>query len=183
MIPPYVSEIFFNNSKVTERKRRIVMFPKFDQTDYCIVKNLLERKINAQKKGIFTRNEWELIELNGYTHNEVAEILKKSEIFIALNTFESLNASVVEAMAAGSLVFTYEGYGSRDYLKDAENAFVFRNNEPYKLVYKLIEIIDDFDSNRNLLNSIRQNGYRTAHLYNRSNMELKLLEFFNRKFG
>lgn len=78
------------------------------------------------------------------THKEVAVEMQKSAFFISLNTFEALNTSIVEAMAAGCIVFCYEGFGARDYLADRVNAFSFKNNEAYELVETFCNQIDNY---------------------------------------
>lgn len=67
--------------------------------------------------------------------------MKKAAFFIATNTFESFNASVVEAMAAGCINVCYEGFGPRDYLENNSNAFVFNNNEAYELCRHLFFLL------------------------------------------
>ncbi|WP_066221477.1 glycosyltransferase [Formosa haliotis] len=181
MIPPFILE----NFKVEEtkmgfdhKKNKIVMFPKFDQIDYKIVYSLLNRRY-GKKLNFFERKKWEIVELKGYTHKEVSDVFKESKFFIALNTFESLNASIVEAMASGCIVYTYEGYGSRDFIRDGENCFSFQNNEPYLLVEKLNQFIDQISTNGDLIYEMQKNARHTSESYSRSKTEYALVEFFN----
>lgn len=180
MIPPFISNIFHLDKKgFTLKKDIITIFPKFDQPDYHIVYNILEKKINIGKEKLSTGKNWKIEELKNLTHKEVALTLKKSKIFIALNTFESLNASIVEAMAAGCIVFTYEGYGSKDFIRNGVNCYSFPNNEPYKLVSALLNFINDGINDIGQYQSLIEEGQSTARMYNAENTEKQLTAFFS----
>ena len=177
LIPPFVRDIFFEGSLPNPRKKQIVLYPKYQQIDYTIVRKLLHDRI-MNRKGILPANwfqEWNLVELKGMSHKQVARTLSESSIFISLNTFEALNTSVIEAMATGCLVFCYEGFGPRDYLRNEENAFVFGNNEAYMLCEKLFELLDDYDKSVAKLEQVRQQARQTAKGYSINNMETALL--------
>jgi glycosyltransferase involved in cell wall biosynthesis len=81
-------------------------------------------------------------------------------------------------MAAGCVVFTYEGFGPRDYLKNEGNAFVFGNNEPYDLCRSLFDLIDHFDDRKEAVEQMRQNAKLTAEQYSIEKMEAALIETY-----
>ena len=170
MISPFVAPYFIKDEKIIhEREKSILIFPKFYQQDYGIVKRVISDRLKVvNPSGItsFFRSKWELIVLKGKTHKEVAGLMKKATFFIATNTFESFNASCVEAMAAGCISICYEGFGPRDYIKNGQNAFVFQNNEAYKLCRFVFDLIDNFEQKQPLLQSVRTEGYSLAHSYN-----------------
>ena len=182
LVPPYVADYFYNQIP-TIRKRQILLFPKFHQIDYSIVKYIVEQHINNKNqswvKNLFSGDNWNIKELKDYKHEDVARTMNESTFFISLNTFEALNTSVAEAMASGCLVFCYEGYGPRDYLANNQNAFVFNNNEAYKLVDSVCDWIDNFDDRQIEIEAIRQSGFETASHYLRINAEKQLIQFFN----
>jgi len=106
--------------------------------------------------------------------------MAQSELFVSLNCFEALNTSVVEAMAAGCIVFTYEGFGPRDYLRNGENAYVFSNNEAYALCSALFNYIDRFNETNSERTQMRNSAKETAQFYSLENMEKALLETFKK---
>ena len=182
IIPPFVAEYFFTNGLQQKRQRQILIYPKFHQIDYSVLKYLTERRVNDVNKhwtkDIFKQENWKVNELKNLSHEETAEEMKKSIFFISLNVFESLNASVTEAMAAGCIVFCYEGFGPRDFLDDRVNAFSFKNNEVYELVETLFNQIDNYTKNEDALKLMRQNAFETAKGYSQAKTEKALLSFF-----
>lgn len=181
LIPPFIPKFFFR--KYRQKKLQIVLYPKFNQLDFNIVRRLLTDYIDSiNKKSLFSRyykNNWRVVELRNFSHNEVSKILLDSEIFISLNTFESLNASVVEAMASGAVVFCYDALGPNDYLIDQQNAFVFKNNDVYTLINSVIEYISKKQYLDEKIESLRQNAIKTSNTYKRQFCENALLDFFN----
>jgi hypothetical protein len=165
MIPPMVADYFHDKQNVNKRKKKIVMYPKFNQIDFSIVNNLLRRKIGNDRIKKAIGIDWRVVLLEGLSHKEVAGFFDKASFFISLNTFEALNTSVIEAMARGCIVFCYEGFGPRDFLQNEKNAFVFANNEPYKLVEKIYDVLDHPDQYEKQLQIMREEGIKTANQY------------------
>lgn len=182
IIPPFIKGCFFNRDLLKPRKRQILLYPKFHQIDYSIVKYLIERHIRERNKhwawDVFKNENWTVKELKNLTHKEVAQEMKKSACFISLNVFEALNTSVPEAMAAGCIVFAYEGIGPKDYLKNQENAYVFNNNEAYELVNHVSKWIDSYDEEAEAHHKMRLNARETSEQYTYKNCQKALLAYF-----
>lgn len=183
LIPPFIAPYFFAHDLVTKRKRQILLYPKYHQIDHSIVNYLLKKYISAHNKStikdLFKKENWKIVELKNLTHAEVASEMKRSTFFVSLNNFEALNTSIVEAMAAGCVVFCYEGFGPRDYLVDKVNAFAFENNEAYRLVESLCEQMDNYKENEESLKVMRQNANQTAKGYSKEATEQSLISFFS----
>jgi glycosyltransferase involved in cell wall biosynthesis len=62
---------------------------------------------------------WELVALDGLTHNEVAKQLRMSRIFLAFTDQEGFGLPAAEAMACGNYVIGNHGYGGREFFKPA----------------------------------------------------------------
>ncbi len=165
MIPPMVADYFYKKSRPNKRKKRIVMYPKFDQIDFSLVNTLLRRKIGNDKIKKALGMDWRIRLLEGLSHKKVASTFDKAQFFISLNTFEALNTSIVEAMARGCIVFCYEGFGPRDFLQNEKNAFVFANNEPFKLVEKVYDVLEHHEQYMEQLHAMREEGIKTANQY------------------
>ena len=181
-ISPFVADYFFTEDSFKKRKKQILIFPKFHQIDYSIVKYLIERHVakhnSSWLSNLVNKENWNVKELKNLTHNQVAEEMKSSTFFISLNAFESLNVSVTEAMASGCVVFCYEGFGPKDYLRNGENAIVFNNNEAYHLVEVICEWVDSFSEKETEFRKIQQRGFDTANKYKRNICKEQLLQFF-----
>lgn len=185
MVPPFVAPYFRKEeSKLHDRNKTILIFPKFHQQDFGIVKRVVEDKLKEiNPSGITSifKSKWKLIVLKGKTHKEVAELMQEAIFFIATNTFESFNASCVEAMSAGCISICYEGFGPRDYMVNEKNAFVFPNNEAYRLSNHVFDLIENFEQKTTQLKSIREEGYRLSATYNYLSTKEKLVELFTEK--
>ncbi|MCU4165568.1 glycosyltransferase [Carboxylicivirga caseinilyticus] len=174
IVPPMLADYFFSSPIADKREKSIVMYPKFDQIDFSIVNGLLRRKIGNNKLKKALGFDWRIKLLQGLTHQEVAITFDKATFFISLNTFEALNTSVVEAMARGCIVFCYEGFGPRDFLENEKNAFVFGNNEPYKLVEKVYDVLEHPEQYKIQLSEMRKQALNTAMQFAYSKMKAEL---------
>lgn len=174
LVPPMVADYFYDKPTSDHRKKSIVMYPKFNQIDFSIVNGLLRRKLGSNKIKKALGMDWRIQLLEGLSHHEVARTFDEASFFIALNTFEALNTSVVEAMARGCIVFCYEGFGPRDFLVNEQNAFVFGNNEPYALVEKIYDILDHPGNYKNQLAEMRKHASKTANQYTYAQMKMVL---------
>ncbi len=181
IVPPFVAEYFYKDGEIHDRHKTIIIFPKFHQQDFGIVRRLVQEKVDDVNPSGLTsifRTKWKLIVMRNKSHKEVAELMKTAAFFIATNTFESFNAAVVEAMAAGCISICYEGFGPKDYIKDEENAFVFANNEAYQLVRKVYDLIDNYEQHQDHLKLVRENGSRVARSYSYEATKEQLLYLF-----
>jgi glycosyltransferase involved in cell wall biosynthesis len=183
IIPPFVAGYFFTEDLEYKKERQILIYPKFQQIDYSILRYLLVRYVAEHNKhwmkNLLKKNNWEIKELKNLSHEETAKEMRKSTFFISLNVFESLNASVTEAMAAGCVVFCYEGFGPRDYLLNGVNTLSFQNNEVYQLTEALFDQIDNYENNQDALAVMKQNGLKTAHKYSIEKTDEALTSFFS----
>lgn len=165
IVTPVVPNYFFlEKGRFKEaRKKQILLFPKKDYQvagyyDYQIVKNVLQNR---------TKNsEWRVIDMQGLRHEQVALLMQESAFFVNTNCFESLNASVAEAMAAGCVTFCYEAYGGQDYLSNGVNAFVYPNNYVYPLLQDLLKQM--FEPDQSELDDMRIRASETAQTFNGS---------------
>ena len=187
IVSPFVMDHFFcckENLSLNNRKRQILLFPKpgYEQAgyyDYAIVISILKKKIKQINANISDHNNhWSIVELQNKSHKEVALLMKESCFLINTNCFESLNATVAEAMAAGCITFCYEAYGGQDYLIDQENAYVFKNNYVYSLLHSILDKIENYKIRSQELSLIQVNGYHTVKQYRQERTSYELSMFY-----
>lgn len=181
-IPPFIAPYYFGGQS-SIRKKRILVYPKFDSRDYNILIQMLKRELNikphSKLKQMFTpSSDWQIREIKDMSHREVAENMKHAQFFISLNTTEAFNSAVPEAMASGCINLCYEAVGPADFLCDTENAYVFRNNHVYDLTNKLVQLVGEYDQHLNEIETIRTSAYRTAQSYTVELAERQLVAFF-----
>jgi len=176
LVPPFIADYFFEAPLDTERKQRILLFPKkgyrdIGYFDFDILQRLLQPILKRH-------DDWETVEVRGLAHREVARLMGKSAFAVNLNCLEAFNTTVPEAMAAGCIPVCYEAFGGRDFLVDGVNAFVFRNNDVFRLAESLEDLMEHHGSREAKLAKIRSAARNTAAAYNREATAESLLSFF-----
>ena len=179
VVPPFIAPYFFfdeGRPKDHTRQQRVLMFPKQGYReagyfDYEIIRKLLQR-------GCRQNAPWEILEVTGRPHREVATLMQDSEFVVSVNCLEAFNTTVPEAMAAGCLPICYEGFGGQDFLVNDKNAFVFQNNYVYSLADTVERIMVGFERNTRRLAEMRKHALLTASGYREHNTKRKLLALF-----
>ena len=60
---------------------------------------------------------WQVVAIDGLSHEGVAAVMKRAAIFLASGSQEGCPMPPLEAAACGCVVIGYDGYGGRDYWK------------------------------------------------------------------
>jgi hypothetical protein len=159
LVPPFVAPYFFEPAS-RPRERRILLVVKdgYRQAGYLdheIAGTLLAREV-ARRAG------WSLLPLRGFTHRAVAELMRTSTFLVNVNSLESFNTTVPEAMAAGCVPICYEAVGGHDFLRDGDNAIVFPTHHVYALVERVAELVASYDEHEPQWARLRAGGGRTA---------------------
>lgn len=176
LVPPFVAPYFFEPDP-RPRFRRILLVEKdgYRQAgfpDHEIAGALLARDL-AQ------RPRWSLVALTGLTHRAVADLMKTSTFPVNVNSLESFNTTVPEAMAAGCIPICYEAVGGCDFLRNGENAVVFPTHDVYALVERVGELVDGFDEHDSWLARLREGGRSTAAAFRSEATAQALARFFS----
>lgn len=198
IVPPFVADYFFARPEelAAPRRKRVLLVPKdgyraagFD--DYDVARRLLARRCRVAGAGEGSAGDdapsdpsaWELVEVSGLPHREVAELMRNAAFLVSVNSLEGFNTTVPEAMAAGCLPLCYEGFGPRDFLVDGGNAFVFPNHHVYPLVDTLFDLIDRYDQAAAELASLRARAHATAERFREEATEAALVAHFRDLLG
>lgn len=186
LIPPFIAEYFFKNpEKIHQRTKTILIFPKINAPEYSLIKHLLLSSEFIYPNTFVNRNltnRWRLIELQGYSHQQTADLMKESSFLITSNQFEAFNTSVPEAMAAGCINFCYNAFGPSDFLDNNKNAYVFENNHAVALVEKLLLTVKNYEVVSSELLQIRNSARNTAETYTLKQMSFSILEFYKSNY-
>jgi glycosyltransferase involved in cell wall biosynthesis len=178
VVPPFVAPYFFEPADAT-RERRILFATKEGYRaagipDQEIAQRLLEKEVRR-------RPGWSLVPLEGYSHREVAALMRASMFLVNVHSHEAFNTTVPEAMAAGCVPICYEAGGGRDFLRTGENAIVFPNQHVFELVERVCQLMDDGDKASDLLDRLRKGGRATAASFSSDHTAKALIGFFSRK--
>jgi hypothetical protein len=173
VVPPYIAPYFFDEPEAPREKRVLFAWKEGYRAlgipDQEIALRLMEKEIER-------RPEWSMVRLEGFTHTEVAALMRTSMFLVNVFSHEAFNTTVPEAMAAGCVPICYDGGGLRDILRDEENAIVFPNQYVYELVERVCDMLDHPDEE--LLTRLRKNGRETAATFNRERTAAAVIDFF-----
>jgi len=180
VIPPFVARHFFEAAE-GRRERRVLFAMKegyraLGIPDQEIARRLLEKEVAR-------RPDWSLVALEGFSHREVASLMRSSMFLVNVHSHEAFNTTVPEAMAAGCVAICYEAGGGVDFLQPGRNAIVFPNQQVYRLVERVCDLMDHCDENAALFERLRSEGRRTAASFDPAATARALLEFFSARLS
>jgi hypothetical protein len=178
VVPPFVAPHFFGPAE-KPREQRILFATKEGYRaagipDQEIALRLLEKEVSR-------RQGWSLVPLEGFSHRDVAELMRSSMFLVNVHSHEAFNTTVPEAMAAGCVAICYEAGGGRDFLRPGENAIVFSNQHVFELVERVCQLMDAGDASSDLLDLLRKGGRQTAASFSPDHTAKALVGFFSRK--
>lgn len=141
-----------------------------------IILNIIYQDANI----IFPENINNTIIINKYpgplSREDVANILKNSDIFIDASLNEGFGLHGIEAMAAGCVVIAADSLGNQAYLKNGYNGLVANQvNNPDTYVDKIISLIED----ETLYCQLLQGAKLTAKEFDFDDRVEQYIEFFN----
>jgi len=92
---------------------------------------------------------------------EVADILRWSDIFLDLSTYQAFGRTALEAMACRTAVLVPRRGGAGEYAEDRVNARIVDTQSESEIFEACIDLIDD----RSAMDSLSENGLTTAARY------------------
>lgn len=121
-----------------QKKKQIAFMPRKLNEDVTQVVNIL--KIRNQCK------DWNFVPIEGKNEEQVAAILRESQLFLSFNYNEGFGLPPAEAMACGCTVIGYQGRGGMEYFKP-EFSYPVLDRDIISFVEKIESFISDFDKN------------------------------------
>lgn len=115
---------------------------------------------NELKKRISGNVRW--YEIDNIAEEQVAEILKKSDMFVAMSADEAFGLPPLEAMSAMCCVVGYPGDGGLEFMHHGETAHVVANND----IEGLIQALDFVIAHPQYRDLLRQGGFEYSAYYN-----------------
>lgn len=99
--------------------------------------------------------------IHGRHEEEVAAILKLTDVFVAISPDEHFGLPPLEAMAAGCAVVGFPGQGGSEYMAHGETAHVVENGNTTELTRALTQVLRDI----NYRQTLRIGGMHIASRY------------------
>jgi hypothetical protein len=175
VVPPFVAPYFFEPA-IEPRERRVLFSWKEGYRALAIPDQEIAQRL--MEKEVARRPAWSFVPLLGFSHREVAELMRSSMFLVNVFSHEAFNTTVPEAMAAGCVPVCYEAGGGIDYLRPDENAIVFPNQQVYSLVDRVCQLMDRCEELAPLFERIRRGGRETASSFRPEDTARAVVAFF-----
>ena len=113
---------------------------------------------------------------SGVPHRELLSKLGTARYFLTLSAAEGFGLVPLEAMAMGTMVVGYDGFGGRHYMRAGENCDVV----PYPDIERVAELLMDATRTPGRSEEIAARGRKTAAQYSRESFRRSWIEEFRR---
>jgi glycosyltransferase involved in cell wall biosynthesis len=97
------------------RSKTILFMPRKRPVEAVYIRDIFRYTYPEHK-------DWQWIEVEGKTQDDVARLMGRGGVFLALSRMESLGLTPLEAMASGCIVAGFTGLGGDEYARE-ENGF------------------------------------------------------------
>lgn len=168
IIPCYVDQTRFHFDKT--KKMQIAFMPRKRQHELHVIRDLF-RATHPELKDV----PWK--QIDGVSEQQVAEILRQSAVYLALNQFESFGLSSLEALASGCLVAGFTGFGSREYATTI-NGFWADEADVIGAVENLAQAVVLARERWSLYDLMIHSGLSTAQHYSRDTFVRRLRTYW-----
>ncbi|HED12752.1 MAG TPA: glycosyltransferase [Gammaproteobacteria bacterium] len=128
-----------------------------------------ERIVKELKNNLTWSLQWR--EIHNLTEEQVAKILKTSDIFLAISAREAFGLPPLEAMSAMCCVVGYPGDGGLEFMHHGETAHVVANND----LEALLQALDFVITHPQYRDSLRLGGFEYSAYYTREREQNHLL--------
>ncbi|MFY0643015.1 MAG: glycosyltransferase [Bacteroidia bacterium] len=167
-VPIFIDESRFQFHKV--KKRIIAYMPQKMESDAKFLLNTLAIRNKCW--------DYEFVPIVGKTYHQVAQILKETLIFLSFSYREGLGLPPLEAMASGCIVIGYSGNGGNEFF-GTKYFNQIEEGDIISYASKVEEIIEEYGSNRQRLDQLREEGSSyVLERYSKTNTEKALIQSF-----
>jgi Glycosyl transferases group 1 len=124
------------------KKKQIAFMPRKLNEDVVQVINILKFRNNI--------NNWSFVSIENKSEDEVASIMKESQIYLSFNYNEGFGLPPAEAMACGCIVIGYSGMGGHEYF-NPDFTYEIQDRNIISFVEKIEEVTHQIDTNNELV--------------------------------
>lgn len=156
---------------VTEMKGIFYLLEATKRIDRCRIHLTVVGSYDSQDK-LLDQYKDVVTFLGRVSHDQVAEILKRSDLFVFPSLGEGLSLSVLEALACGLPCIVTENSGANDAIIEGRNGFVVKIQD----VDALEEKMRWFDEHRDLIPQMSKIASQTIAQFNWNNHEKLLIK-------
>ena len=111
-------------------------------------------------------------------HADLMSRLSSSRYLLSLSAAEGFGLIPLEAMAAGTAVIGFDGFGGRGYMRDGANCLV----APYPKIDAVINKFNELVTHPRKAESLTRRGLDTARRYDRKAFENRWTRYLKKKF-
>lgn len=167
IIPPPVDHRLFNPQA---HKSGIALVPRKMPREAAVIRNIFGAKYPSLRSV-----PWNAVD--NRSERETAAALSGAAVCLSLGFLESLGLIALEAMAAGTIVVGFHGYGGMEYATD-ENGIWLPPDHLEETADALAAAITGTERGEPRFAAMREAGFKTAAGYGRERTKAALQEFF-----
>ncbi len=140
------------------------------------------RKIENMKS--FDKNFKYLENINNleekfFPHNSLIKVYKNNHVYINLARIESFGITIMEALASGLPVITFDTKGGNELIKDDHNGIITKNFSPEQIVHAISQYYKNFD----LYKKHKKNTIKSIENFDLSMITQKTIEGYKEIIG
>ena len=109
-----------------------------------------------------------------FPHNNLIKIYKDNHLYLNLSRIESFGVTIIEALASGLPVITFDTKGGNELIKNNFNGIVVKNLSPELFV----DAINQYIKNTNLYEKHREKTISSIERYDLNSVALKTIESY-----
>lgn len=181
-------DLFHPNARSTftpEETVRIAWMPRKNKALAKQIQDIFEARLAL--RGL-KKTEW--IEIHGRSHQEVAEMLRSSHIFLATGFPEGCPLPPLEALASGCLLVGFTGFGGWDYMRQSQgflpeiplqktewsdNGFFVSDGDVFSAALALEKAVNILYESDTRLANLYHSAALTVNLYSKERQKQMLL--------
>ncbi len=188
IVHPSINHKSFYSSELATEKDEVSLcliarkHPMKRFEDFLTVYRSIEKREDIKKKikkvYIISHDDLYQYDLEGMTlivpsnDKEIADTMRKSDIYIFTSIWEGFGLPPLEAMACGCAVVASDAKGINEYARDGENALFYPPANTNILEQKLLKVIED----KVLREKLQTNAIKTAKTFSWEKSAKQLLD-------
>lgn len=154
----------------------IDLLKRLDQLDFKLNLNLISINSKIVLPTLLNKNLTVNLLTGPQDRLTIYKLLQNSDLYIDASLSEGFGLTALEAMAGGCVPIVSDSMGINEYIKNNHNGIVIKDlNNANSYIKEISRVLTD----KNLLNSLREQALETAKLYDFDTTIDKYISYFN----
>ena len=185
VIPNAINDkVFFYKEHAKNKEFTITMIGS-ESSEFKRIKNIIKALEELKNEGYKFKIEWvtptspkenDIDCIVNPPQIEIGNVLRRTDIFICASIYEAFCLPVLEAMTCGAAVITTNNGGNMDFVKNAENVLVIKQDDIEDMKSKIKILYQNEDLRKKLI----KNALESSGQYHWDNIIPKIEEYYKK---